>query len=121
MIYPGKQLIRSGLVSLLPGWPPVPPRLWLTAGLLALGVVKLVFLDEIWPHTPGAGPVMEWMMLAAVLAGCCQLVVLLHGWVVGYTGPWWAKLLFRLVVMPALIGCVLVAIIAFILIVAAIL
>ena len=109
--------MRDALMTLLPEWPPVPRRLWLTAGLGALALANLAFLDEIWPHTPGAQHVIIQIMLAAVLAGSCQLVSLLHGWVLNYAGPWWARLLFRMVVMPAVVGCVLVAIIAFICIV----
>ena len=100
--------MRDDLMTLLPEWPPVPRRLWLTAGLGALALANLAFLDEIWPHAPGAQHVIIQIMLAAVLAGSCQLVSLLHGGVLN----WWARLLFRMVVMPAVVGCVLVAIIA---------
>ena len=80
-------------------------------------MANLAFLDEIWPHTPGAQHVIILIMLAAVLADSCQLVSLLYGWVLNYAGPWWARLLFRMVVMPAVVGYVLVVIIALIYIV----
>jgi len=101
-------------MSLLPGWPPVSPRLWLTAGLGALAVANLLLLEEIWPNTPGAGPILLLVMLGTILAGCCQLVVVLQAWSKDYAGPGWARLLFRMAVLPAMAGCVIVAIIVFV-------
>lgn len=105
---------------LLPGWPRVPPRLWLTAGLGALAGMNLLFIREIWPHTPSAGLVFRLFTLAAMLAGFCQLVLLLQAWTKAYAGPWWAKLLFRTVVFPGVAGCVLVAAITLVMLLSAV-
>lgn len=105
--------MHSNLTRLLPGWPVVPPRLWLTAGLWALAVVNLIFLEEVWPHTPSAKDFLFLVLLGTVLAGCCQLVMVLHAWLVDYMGPWWAKVLLRIIVIPAIVGCVSVALVDF--------
>ena len=79
--------MRKTLMYLLPEWPQVPPRLWLTASFGALAAANLLLLAEIWPNTPSAGPVLLLAMLGATLAGCCQVVVLLQLWSTGYAGP----------------------------------
>ncbi|OGX85933.1 hypothetical protein BEN47_13855 [Hymenobacter lapidarius] len=106
--------MRNALTRLLPEWPRVPPRLWLTAGFGALAAANLVLLAEIWPNTPSAGPVLLLATLGAVLAGCCQLVVVLQAWSTGYDGPGWARLLLRMAVVPAMAGCVIIGILGFV-------
>ncbi len=109
--------MNNYLMLLLPGWPRVPPRLWLTAGLGALAAMNLLFIREIWPHTPSANLVFRLFGLFAMLAGCCQLVFLLQAWTKSYAGPWWAQLLFHMMVIPAQAGGVLVAAIALVMLV----
>lgn len=102
-------MIIKHLLQLLPLWPVVPLRLWLTAGLGLVAAANLVFRDEIWPHTPGAEAV-GWPSLLIVCVACLlQVAAVLNQWGKSYAGPRWAQLGFRLCIGLSLVGCLAVA------------
>ena len=68
-------------------------RLWLTLVGLAVGVLNLVFLAEIWPHTPAAAVallVLLWLLLLALLP---QATVWAWRWLRAYAGLGWVRVL----------------------------
>ncbi|RZK61622.1 MAG: hypothetical protein EOO59_04600 [Hymenobacter sp.] len=78
------------LANLLP-LPALGPRLWLTLAGLAIGGLNLVYLTEIWPHTPAAQSLLlkiEWLLLLAL-----PPQVLWWAWrgLRASTGPGWLR------------------------------
>lgn len=89
------------LLRLLPPWPVVPPRLWLTITIIVLASLNLIFKEEIWPNTPHAALVGDGILLLTLLVAIPQIIWMLWTWPAAYTGPWWAGGLFRIAVTCA--------------------
>jgi hypothetical protein len=73
--------------------PPLGARLGLTLTSLAIGVLNLVFLTELWPHTPAARVwllALEWLLLLTLPP---QFIGWAWRWLRAYAGPAWAWLL----------------------------
>jgi hypothetical protein len=87
---------------LLPGWPAVPPRLWLTGAALAVAVLNLVLESELWAHTPGAGRWSWALLLGLLMTGGWQAGPVLWRWALAYPGPVWLGLLWRAFVLSVL-------------------
>jgi hypothetical protein len=82
-----RRLLFAGL------WPLPPLGLRLTLAGLALGVLNLVFLAEVWPHTPVAATtllVLLWLLLLALLP---QGTWWAWRWLRAYAGPGWVRVL----------------------------
>jgi len=76
-----------------PQLPPLGTRLGLTLAGLALGVLNLVFFDELWPHTPVARPWLlglGWLLLLALPP---QFIGWAWRWLRAYAGSGWVWLL----------------------------
>ena len=56
--------------------PPLGPGLWLTLASLPVALLNLLYLAEIWPHTPGAKFALSFIIWLLLLALPLQLV----GW-----------------------------------------
>lgn len=87
--------------NLLPPWPVVPPRLWLTAAGGAVAGLSVIFQREIWLHHPKAE---RWSLIVLgvlVLGGGIQLIKVLLAWLRAYQGPQWAQFLMACAVFPA--------------------
>jgi hypothetical protein len=79
------------VASIIP--PPLGTRLWLMVAGLVGSVLNLALLDEIWPHTRAAAPVLGvliWLLLLVLLP---QLLVWGRRWMWDYVGPAWMRLL----------------------------
>jgi hypothetical protein len=100
--------------QLLPQWPVVSRRFWLTLALLAVATLNLCFLAEIWPNTPQASLV--WRVVAYLAAGAVGIETLriLWRWAATYTGPKWAGVLFRFVVTATVGGLAMFGAVLFI-------
>jgi hypothetical protein len=88
--------------------PPLGAPLWLTLAGLAMGALNLACRAEIWPHTPAAASVLlvvEWV-LALVLVP--QGLWWAWGWLGGYTGPSWLRLLAKIAFMCGACGAAVV-------------
>jgi hypothetical protein len=73
--------------------PPLGMRLGLTLASLALGALNLVFLTELWPHTPAAKTwllALEWLALLTLPP---QFIGWARRWVRAYTATGWRWLL----------------------------
>jgi hypothetical protein len=84
-----RRLIFAGLWPL----PPLGLRLGLTLAGLVVGALNLVFLAEIWPHTPAAAVallVLLWLLLLALLP---QAAWWAWRWLRAYVGPSWVRVL----------------------------
>ena len=81
---------------MLPAWPVVPPRLWLTAGAAGLACCSLAFEQELWPRHPGAWGWSVAVLVASVLVGMFQVDHLLWRWAGAYPGPRWIRFLLKL-------------------------
>ena len=88
----------------LPPWPTVPPRLWLTAAVTGLTVFSLIFRQEIWPAHPQAEPWSWAILLVLVQAAGFQAIGALRDWTNAYDGPNWMRLLVRGVAVVIIIG-----------------
>lgn len=105
-----KYMINNNLRRLLPRWPVVPTRLWLTVALGLLAVANLMFRAEVWPHTPGAEPVAWTSLLLTATACLFQVAAVLNQWMKSYAGPRWAQMGLRLCIMPLWAGCLVAAV-----------
>ena len=95
---------RNYWQRVLPPWPVVPARLWLTGAGAGLAVLNLIFERELWPGHPQAGR-WGWATLALLLlAGGGQALVVLWRWPAAYAGPRWVRLVLRGLVWPACLG-----------------
>jgi hypothetical protein len=83
---------RLRFAGLLPS-PPLGLRLWLTLGGLAVGALNLVFLAEIWPHTPAAAVALLVLLWLLVLALLPQAAWWAWRWLRAYAGPGWVRVL----------------------------
>jgi hypothetical protein len=72
---------------------PLGLRLWLTLGGLAVGALNLVFLAEIWPHTPAAAVALLVLLWLLVLALLPQAAWWAWRWLRAYAGPGWVRVL----------------------------
>ncbi|MBF9142027.1 hypothetical protein [Hymenobacter properus] len=85
-------MFQHHLRHLLPHWPEVPPRLWLTAAGIGLVGLSLLFEQEIWPNFPQA-KLWAWVALTLLLlAGGLQTIGVLLRWPMSYNGPRWLRL-----------------------------
>ncbi len=84
-----RKLLLAGLWPL----PPLGLRLWLTLAGLAVGVLNLVFLAEIWPHTPAAATTLLVLLWLLVLALLPQATAWAWRWLRAYAGPGWVRVL----------------------------
>ncbi|UOQ99114.1 hypothetical protein MUN81_06375 [Hymenobacter sp. 5317J-9] len=85
-------MFQHHLRHLLPHWPEVPPRLWLTAAGIVLAGLSLWFEQEIWRETEPAR-FWTWVVLTLLLlAGGLQTIGVLLRWPASYNGPRWLRL-----------------------------
>ena len=88
----------------LPPWPVVPARLWLTGAGAGLALLSLIFRQEIWPSHPQA-QLWSWAtLILLVQAGGIQAIGVLWRWPAAYAGPGWMRLLVHGVAWAAGIG-----------------
>ncbi len=73
--------------------PPLGPRLWLTLAAGAGGAANLIFLREIWPHTPAAKAMLVPGTCATGLLLLPQLLWWAWRWLRAYAGPAWLRVL----------------------------
>ncbi len=73
--------------------PPLGLRLGLTLAGLAVGVLNLVFLAEVWPHTPAAAVVLLVLLWLLVLALLPQAARWAWRGLRAYAGPGWVRVL----------------------------
>ena len=71
----------------LPGWPPVPRRLGLMLGGLALCLLNLALKKELWPHVPQADAVFAAGAGLLLLGILPQLLWLAWRWLRSWQGP----------------------------------
>ena len=84
-------MLQHHVRHLLPRWPEVPPRLWLTAGGVGLAGLSLWFEQEIWQN-PGRAEFWTWVTLTLLLlAGGLQTIGVLLRWPATYSGPRWMR------------------------------
>lgn len=84
-----RKLLLAGFSQL----PPIGTRLGLTLASLVIGALNLVFLTELWPHTPAAHTwvlALEWLLLLTLPP---QFIGWAWRWLRAYTGPGWVRLL----------------------------
>ena len=95
---------RNYWQHVLPPWPVIPPRLWLTGAGVGLAILSLVFGQEIWPAHPQAE---RWALATLILlmqmVGI-QAIVVLCRWPSTYAGPGWMRLAMRSVAAVGSIG-----------------
>ena len=104
---------RTYWKSLLPAWPVVPPRLWLTAGVAGLACLSLGFEQELWSRHPAAWRGSVAVLVVSFLAGMFQVDGLLWRWADAYPGPRWIRFLLRLALaLPRALGIMGIAILA---------
>lgn len=89
--------MNSYIKSILPAWPVVPARLWLTLAGVGLAMLSLVFRAELWATTPHAESWNWSVLLLMLLASWLQTLPVVWGVSLTYTGPWWMRLLLMLV------------------------
>lgn len=90
--------MKRYLRSLLPAWPVVPTRLWLTLAGAGLTGLSLCFKAELWPSTPRAA---EWsgvVLAILVLVGWCQGLQVAWNMTRSYAGPWPIRFFLQLAV-----------------------
>jgi hypothetical protein len=95
-----RKLLVAGLYPL----PPLSTGLWLTLAGLVTGELNRVYRAEIWPHTPAAASVLlvaEWVLALALVP---QGLWWAWGWLSGYTGPSWLRLLAKIAFMCGACG-----------------
>ena len=88
--------------------PPLDTRLWLTVVGSAAAVLNLAYRAEIWPHTPVAEPVFTTLTVLLLMALVPQALWWAWGWLRGYTGPMWVRMLAKAAFMIGV--CVVAAI-----------
>lgn len=84
--------MRRLLAGFLPS-PPLGLRLWLTLVGLVVGILNLVLLAELWPHTPAAAVVvlvLVWLLMLALLPQAAEWA---WRWLRTYAGPRWVRVL----------------------------
>lgn len=84
------------LKQLFAGLFPLPAlgnRLAFTLLAMMAGAFNLVYLQEIWPHTPAAKLVLSVVLWLVGLALLPQLMWWSWRWLRAYTGPGWVQLL----------------------------
>ena len=97
-------VLRNDWKRLLPPWPVVPPRLWLTGAGTGLVALSPVFSQEIWTH-PRPAQEWSWVALALLLlAGGAQSIAVLLRWPAAYTGPAWMRVVVRTAALGSGIG-----------------
>ena len=113
-------MIQNQWKQLLPAWPAVPPRLWLTAAGVGGTGLCLVFRKEIWPHRWQAEAWSWATLLLLLFFGGIQVIWLLKSWPDAYAGPRWMRLILRgialvvgfgigmIMLLLLFIGCLLV-------------
>ncbi|MBC6990628.1 hypothetical protein [Hymenobacter sp. BT491] len=106
--------MRRFLFKLLLPLPVIPPMfLWTVAALLFVSL-NLLWRQEIWPHTPGASPVLEALLITTL--GCLipQGMSIAWRWLSGHPGPRWMKALLQIGLLPLLMGAALLALVCLI-------
>lgn len=96
---------------LLPARPAVPPRFWITMILETIAGLNLVFYSEIWSNSLRAYRVAQVMPMVGAVVIITEAIAVLWRWPDTYTGPYWARALFRLAVTGAVFGLAVVGII----------
>ncbi|MBJ6111571.1 hypothetical protein JAO73_21295 [Hymenobacter sp. BT523] len=82
-------MLQHHLRHLLPHWPEVPARLWVTAAGIAVAGLSLWFEQEIWQE-PEPARFWTWVVLTLLLlAGGLQTIGVLLRWPATYRGPRW--------------------------------
>ena len=100
----------------LPPWPVVPARLWLTGAGCGLAMLSLIFRQELWPSHPQM-ELRSWVaMLLLVQAGGVQAMAVLCRWSRAYVGPGWMRLTVRVVAWAVGIGIAILLLILLLLI-----
>lgn len=91
----------------LPPAPALPRSLGLTGGGLLLALLSYWFRAELWPNHPAAADFSLTLVPIGLVALIWQLVGVLLGWLAGISGPWWLRLLGRVVVVGVKAGAAL--------------
>lgn len=104
-------MIHPSIKRLLPVWPEVPPRFWLEIILETVAVLNLVFYSQIWSESLISLRVSQIVPVVGAIVIIVETIVVLCRWLDTYSGPYWARVFFRLVVIGAVFGLAIVGIV----------
>ena len=104
-------MIHPSIKRLLPVWSEVPPRFWLEIILETVAVLNLVFYSQIWSESLSSLRVSQIVPGVGAIVIIVEAIVVLRRWLGTYSGPYWARVFFRLVVTGVMCGLAVVGIV----------